>query len=132
VPVAASAPGVGPGDAAGAILFVTSYGQIWEVISALNSSPWTAENFGADAGKAASAREYLAHSTANGAVIAGIAAFVSRRWYPLIGAGLGIAYAWWIYNRALGRATNSESVGWGSGVDLGLKGLNWGPNRGKG
>jgi hypothetical protein len=129
MPVAASAP-VGPGDATGAILFVTSYGQIWEVISALNSSPWTAENFGADAGKANSAREYLAHSTANGAVIAGIAAFVSRRWYPLIGAGLGIGYAWWIYNRALRRATSSESVGWGSGVDLGLKGLNWGPHRG--
>lgn len=125
MPAQASGP-IGPGDAAAAILFVTSYGQIWEVISALNSSPWTAENFGADAGKAASAREYLAHSTANGAVIAGIASWVSRRWWPVIGAGLGITYAWWIYQRALRRATNSESVGWGSGQDLGLKGLSWG------
>lgn len=120
------AQAIGPGDAAGAILFVTSYGQIWEVISALNSSPWTAENFGADAGKAKSAREYLAHSTANGGVIALIAAYVSRSKWPLVGAGLGIGYAWWIYQRALRRAGNSESVGWGSGHDLGLKGLSWG------
>lgn len=122
MPVSAS---VGPGDAAGAILFVTSYGQIWEVISALNSSPWTAENFGADQGKAKSAREYLAHSTGNGAVIAMIAAYVSKRWWPLIGAGLGIGYAWWIYQRALKRATSTESVGWGSGQDLGLKKAPW-------
>jgi hypothetical protein len=122
VPVAA---GASAGDAAGAILFVTSYGQIWEVISALNSSPWTAENFGADTGKAASAREYLAHSTANGAVIALIASAVSRRWYPLLGASLGIGYAWWIYQRALRRAVASESVGWGSGKDLGLKKAPW-------
>jgi hypothetical protein len=121
VPVSA---GVG-GDAAGAILFVTSYGQIWEVISALNSSPWTAENFGADAGKAASAREYLAHSTGNGAVIALIAAWVSRNKWPLIGAGIGIAYAWWIYNRALGRAERAGSVGWGTGNDMGLKKAPW-------
>jgi hypothetical protein len=119
------AQAIGPGDAAGAILFVTSYGQIWEVISALNSSPWTAENFGADEGKAKSAREYLAHSTGNGAVIALIAAYVSRTSWPLIGAGLGIGYAWWIYTRALRRASHSESMGWGSGQDLGLKRAPW-------
>lgn len=123
MPVAAGPAGLG--NAAGAILFITSYGQIWEVISALNSSPWTAENFGADAGKAASAREYLAHSTGNGAAIALIAAYVSGTWWPLAGAGLGISYAWWIYTRALRRATMSESVGWGSGVDLGLKKAPW-------
>lgn len=118
-------PIAGSGNAVGALLFITSYGQIWEVISALNSSPWTAENFGADAGKAASAREYLAHSTANGAAISGLAAIVSKSWWPVIGASLGIGYAWWIYTRALGRAVHSQSEGWGSGVDLGLKRAPW-------
>jgi hypothetical protein len=113
------------GDAAGATLFIVAYGQVWEVISALNSSPWTAENFGADQGKAKSAREYLAHSTANGAAIAGIASWISRRWWPLIGASIGIGYAWWIYQRALRRATASQSDGWGSGVELGLKKAGW-------
>jgi len=124
MPILAGNP-VSGGDATGALLFITAYGQIWEIISALNSSPWTAENFGADAGKAKSAREYLAHSTISGAAIAGLAAAVARRWWPVVGASLGITYAWWIYTRALRRATATQSVGWGSGADLGLKKANW-------
>ena len=76
MPILAGNP-VSGGDATGALLLITAYGQIWEIISALNSSPWTAENFGADAGKAKSAREYLAHSTISGAAIAGLAARIS-------------------------------------------------------
>ena len=113
------------GDATGALLLITSYGQIWEVISALNSSPWTAENFGADTAKAASARGYLAHSTGSGAVMAGFASLVAKSWWPVTGAAIGIAYAWWIYTRALRRAVASESDGWGSGKDLGLKKAGW-------
>ena len=67
MPILAGNP-VSGGDATGALLLITAYGQIWEIISALNSSPWTAENFGADAGKAKSAREYLAHSTISGSL----------------------------------------------------------------
>ena len=112
-------------DGTSALLLITSYGQIWEVISALNSSPWTAENFGADKAKAASARGYLAHSTGSGAVMAGFASWVAGSWWPVVGASVGIAYAWWIYTRALRRAESSESMGWGTGQDTGLKGLRW-------
>jgi hypothetical protein len=126
VPILADNPA---GNATGAILLITSYGQIWEVISALNSSPWTAENFGADQGKAASARGYLAHSTISGALMAGLASWVAKSWWPITGGVAGITYAWWIYTRALRRAQSSESTGWGTGKDLGLKRANWGHGR---
>ena len=113
------------GDAAGAILFVTSYGQIWELISGMLSSPWTAESFGADEGKKQSFNRYLTHATINGASVALIAAWVSQRTWPLIGAGLGLAYARWLYRGALRRAGQSGSDGWGAGADMGLKGLRW-------
>src|SRR6516162_11217600 len=109
MPILAGNP-VSGGDATGALLLITAYGQIWEIISALNSSPWTAENFGADAGKAKSAREYLAHSTISGAAIAGLAGVVARRWWPVIGASLGITYAWGVYTRAWQRATATQSA----------------------
>ena len=118
--------GAPAGNTAGALLLITSYGQIWEVISALNSSPWTAESFGADQAKANSAREYLAHSTISGGAMAAVAARVGRSWWPLIGAGAGVTYAWWIYTRALRRATKSGSDGWGSGQDTALRGATWG------
>lgn len=124
MPILAGNPTEGNGAVA-ALLLITSYGQIWEVISALNSSPWTAENFGADAGKAKSAREYLAHSTASGTVMAGFASAVARSPWPLIGASIGVVYAWWIYTRALRRARVSQSDGWGSGQDMGLKKAGW-------
>lgn len=113
------------GDAAGAILFVTSYGQIWELISGMLSSPWTAESFGADEGKKQSFNRYLAHATVNGASVSLIAAWVSQRWWPLIGSALGLGYAHWLYRGALKRAGASKSDGWGSGMDMGLKGLRW-------
>lgn len=127
MPILADNPAsAGGGErAAAALLLITSYGQIWEVISALNSSPWTAENFGADEGKAKSARGYLAHSTGSGTVMAGFASYVARSPWPLIGASIGVVYAWWIYTRALRRAKSSQSDGWGAGKDLGLKKAGW-------
>ena len=125
MPILTEAPGGGAGDAAGATLFLVSYGQIWEIISGMLSSPWTAESFGADEGKKRSFNRYLAHATVNGAGVALIAAWVSQRAWPLIGAGLGLGYAWWLYQRALARAGQSGSDGWGSGQDMGLKKAGW-------
>ena len=125
MPILAQAPGGGAGDAAGAILFVTAYGQIWELISGMLSSPWTAESFGADEGKKRSFNRYLMHATANGAAVSLIAAWVSQRWWPLIGSSLGLGYAWYLYQGALRRAGRSGSDGWGSGMDMGLKKAGW-------
>lgn len=118
-------PGGAAGDAAGATLFLVAYGQIWEIISGMLSSPWTAESFGADEGKKASFNRYLTHATVNGAGVSLIAAYVSRRAWPLVGSGLGLGYAWWLYQGALRRAGQTQSEGWGSGVDLGLKRAQW-------
>jgi hypothetical protein len=118
-------PGGAAGDAAGATLFLVAYGQIWEIISGMLSSPWTAESFGADEGKKQSFNRYLMHATVNGAAVSLIAAYVSRRAWPLVGSGLGLGYAWFLYQRALARATHSQSEGWGSGLDLGLKKAQW-------
>jgi len=125
MPLDLGRPAGGAGDAAGALMFITSYGQVWEIISGMLSSPWTAESFGADVGKARSFNRYLMHATVNAGAVGTIAAVVARRWWPLIGISGGLAYAWWLYQRALTRAVNSESVGWGTGVDLGLKRANW-------
>lgn len=125
MPILTEAPGGGAGDAAGATLFLVAYGQIWEIISGMLSSPWTAESFGADEGKKQSFNRYLAHATVNGAAISLIAAWVSQRWWPLIGSGLGLSYAWWLYQGALRRAGQSGSAGWGSGQDMGLKKAGW-------
>lgn len=125
MPILTEAPGGGAGDAAGATLFLVSYGQIWEIISGMLSSPWTAESFGADEGKKQAFNFYLAHATVNGAVVSLIAARVSRRYWPLIGSGMGLGYAWWLYKRALRRAGSSGSDGWGAGIDMGLKKAGW-------
>lgn len=125
MPILTEAPGGGAGDAAGATLFLVAYGQIWEIISGMLSSPWTAESFGADEGKKKSFNRYLCHATVNGAGISLIAAWVAQRWWPLIGSSLGLGYAWWLYQRALRRAGQSQSDGWGSGMDMGLKKAGW-------
>ena len=123
MPILTRAPG--SRDEGGATLFLVAYGQIWEIISGMLSSPWTAESFGADAGKAASFNRYLAHATVNGAGVSLIAAWVSGRYWPLIGSALGLGYAHYLYQRALRRARASQSDGWGTGADLGLKRAGW-------
>ena len=125
MPILTEAPGGGAGDAAGATLFLVAYGQIWEIISGMLSSPWTAESFGADEGKKTSFNRYLAHATVNGAGVSLIAAWVSRRYWPLVGSALGLGYAHYLYRGALRRAGQSGSDGWGAGQDMGLKGLRW-------
>ena len=125
MPILTEAPGGGAGDAAGATLFLVAYGQIWEIISGMLSSPWTAESFGADEGQKASFNRYLAHATVNGAGVSLIAAWVSKRYWPLVGSALGLGYAHYLYRGALRRAGQSGSDGWGAGMDMGLKGVRW-------
>jgi hypothetical protein len=100
------------GDAAAAILFVTSVNNAIDVFSATNSSPWTAENFGGDPEKVASLREYVAHAIALTAITNIIGAGVARSVWPLAGATLASAYMWWLYERAVKRGMVSGSDGW--------------------
>ena len=113
MPILTEAPGGGAGDAAGATLFLVAYGQIWEIISGMLSSPWTAESFGADEGKKTSFNRYLAHATVNGAGVSLIAAWVSKRYWPLVGSALGLGYA---HSCTGGRSSGRASPGRTGGV----------------
>lgn len=102
----------GAGNVVGAILFIQALTNVFDTASALNSSPWTSENFGADPEKAASCREYVLHSVAWSTGMCAIAAYISRTWWPLLGAGMANIYLYWLYERALARGASAGSARW--------------------
>ncbi len=91
----------------------------------MNSSPWTAESFGGDPGKAESARRYVKHAIVNGTIASGLGVVIGGMWWPLIGTSMAAAYTWWLYDKALRKAALSGSVGWESPSGQGWKGLPW-------
>lgn len=118
-------PGGRGGDAGAATLFLIGYYEFFNLVGALNSSPWTAESFGGDPDKAASARKYVRHALLNGAIASGLGVIIGGTWWPLIGtAGAGV-YTWWLYDKALAKAQDTGSVGWESPSGRGWKGLPW-------
>lgn len=100
-------------DASGAILFMQATMVQMDVMSALNSSPWTSENFGASPAKARTAREYVCHALVIGSLIDITAAWISDSLWPIFGALVTGAYLLWIYERALRRGAQSGSTQWG-------------------
>lgn len=101
-------------NAAGAILFMQAGMTVMDAFSGVNSSPWTAENFGGDPSKAASCREYVAHAVVISNVYCLTAGVVAKSWWPIVGMLLGDAYMIWLYERALARGTKTGSTQWGS------------------
>lgn len=112
----ANAPeGSGKGASAravGALLFMTSAMTTLDAYSTLNSSPWTAENFGADPDKAASCREYVRHAIVFSSGYAILSGAIAGSWWPIIGSAGSNAYLLWLYERALRRGQVSGSDGW--------------------
>lgn len=100
-------------DAAGAILFMQATMVEMDVMSALNSSPWTSENFGASPEKAKTSREYVTHALVIGSAINVVAALIAKSLWPIVGGTLTAGYLWWIYERALARGAASGSTAWG-------------------
>jgi len=98
--------------AVGALLFMTSGMNALDAYSTLNSSPWTAENFGADPEKAASCREYVSHAVVFSFAYALMGAVIAGTWWPLGGTIVTNAYLVWLYNRALNRGAVAGSEGW--------------------
>jgi|SRR5215469_16370069 len=95
-----------------AVLFLQGIMAGYDVFSAVNSSPWTAQSFGGDPEKEASLREYVNHglaitlgTTAASAIIAGSA-------WPFLGGVLASIYMYWLYMRAIQRSKESNSKGW--------------------
>jgi hypothetical protein len=95
-----------------ALLFMQAGMYALDAMSALNSSPWTSENFGADPVKAASCREYVLHSVAVSTAYCVASAVIAENPMPLIGATVNNLYLYWLYNRALKRGATSGSKSW--------------------
>jgi lipoprotein signal peptidase len=93
-------------------LALAATGLVYEVYSSLMSSPWTAENFGADPEKAASARKYMWISTANAFALGiGFSLLAGQPW-PLYGVIAVSIFFILIYTHALRKGAVSGSVGW--------------------
>lgn len=98
--------------AVAAVLFLTAAMTTLDAYSTLNSSPWTSENFGADARKAKSSREYVLHAIVFSSSYAIVSAFIAESLWPIAGATIANAYLWWLYERALSRGAAAGSEGW--------------------
>lgn len=95
-----------------ALLFIQASTNALDVYSALNSSPWTAQSFGADPEKRRACMEYVHHSIGVTAFYAIAAAAIARNPWPIIGMVIADGYMYWLYKRALDRAQQSGSTSW--------------------
>jgi hypothetical protein len=109
-------PGNGMSDAlrgpVAAVLLLQAFNTSMDTMSALNSSPWTSENFGADPDKAKSSREYVTHSLVVSGGMCLLASVIAKSSVPIIGWALISAYLWWLYDRALKRGAAAGSSDW--------------------
>jgi hypothetical protein len=115
----------GAAGAAAATLFMIAFYEFFNLVGALNSSPWTAESFGGDPGKAESARKYVRHAIVCGSAASGVGAVIARSWMPVIGTGLAAGYTYYLYEGALNKAQASGSVSFQSPSGQGWKKLSW-------
>lgn len=99
-------------NALAALLFMTSAMMTLDAYSTLESSPWTAENFGADPNKAKSCKEYLTHAVVYSMGYAIVSAYLAKSFWPIVGAVVSNAYLIWLYLRALDRGKTTGSSGW--------------------
>lgn len=105
-------PGTDAKRAIAALLFLNASTMVMDVYSALNSSPWTAENFGADPAKAASCREYVWHGIAFSSAYCIAAGVLAGSYWPIIGGAIADIYMYWLYDRALKRGATAGTNGW--------------------
>lgn len=108
--MATDTTGMGDRRALAAVLFLQSLMTVMDTYGTLNSSPWTAENVGADEGKVKSLREYVTHAVVFSSVTCIASAVIAGSAWPVVGAAAANGYLVWIYNRAVtrGRAAGSD------------------------
>lgn len=108
--------GLSGSDALAAVLFLGAVNETMQAYGTLNSSPWTAESFGADDRRAKAMREYVAHAVVFSMGTAAVAAWVANgrkaTWAILIGAAGVNVYLVWLYLRASKRGREAGSVAW--------------------
>lgn len=104
--------GGGANSALAALLFMNSAMMTLDAYSTFESSPWTAENFGADPNKVKSCKEYLCHAVVYSMAYAVASSLLAGSWWPVIGAAISNGYLVWLYLRALDRGKVTGSTGW--------------------
>jgi hypothetical protein len=106
-------------DAMAAVLFLAAINETMQAYGTLNSSPWTAESFGADDRRARALREYVAHAVVFSMATSLVAAFVARGTKATAAILLGAAgtnlYLVWLYSRASLRGKAAGSADWANG-----------------
>jgi hypothetical protein len=103
---------MGSMDAATAGLFLMAVAESFNVYSALTSSPWTMESFGADERKAKAAKVYVMYALGANFALGVGTSILAGSWAPL--AGIAIISLWmtWVYFRALRKGQEAGSSGW--------------------
>ena len=91
-------------DALAAVLFLQAVNETMQAYGTLNSSPWTAESFGADDRRAKAMREYVAH-----AVVFSMITGVIAAWIGTVGVNI---YLVCLYMRASARGQAAGAEGW--------------------
>jgi hypothetical protein len=103
-------------DAMAAVLFLAAINETMQAYGTLNSSPWTAESFGADDRRAKALREYVAHAVVFSMMTGTVAAVIARgrrATVAIIGGTIGTnAYLVWLYTRASKRGRAAGSSDW--------------------
>jgi hypothetical protein len=106
----------GDSNAIAALLFLNSSMNTLDAYSTLNSSPWTAESFGADERRAAALREYVAHAVVYSMLYAIAASVIARgraaTFAIVAGAVVTNLYLVFLYARASRRGREAGSAGW--------------------
>lgn len=97
---------------AGSALFLMTLAEAFNVYGAMNSSPWTAENFGADAEKAASCRRYVLQADVVNIALGVGTSIIAESPAPLLGILVITVYMHLMYERALRKGATSGSSGW--------------------
>lgn len=95
-----------------AMLFMGAGTQVYDAISAVNSSPLTAERYGADPQQAKSAMEYTYQGMILSGVYCTMAAIIGASFWPILGMVPGDIYLYWLYRRAISRARSRGPVDW--------------------
>jgi hypothetical protein len=100
---------------AGVGLLLVAAAESFNIFSAVNSSPWTAENFGADEEKAKSCNQYVLVAVVANTGLGVGASILAKNWWPLVGTTIVSVFMWWLYRRALAKGMARGSTNWERG-----------------
>lgn len=97
---------------AAAGIFLMALAEAFNVYGALNSSPWTAENFGADPEKARSCRRYVLQADIVNIALGIGTSIIAESPAPFLGILIISVYMHYCYERALRKGKAADSKGW--------------------